>query len=125
MSGYSLWRVMMPSRGSAPSAAEAPIAGLPASARNVDYFLLGSFPAGAYEFDVPEVDFEAWVRTMPPPRLEPDAGRTVRCLDADGWPDGTREIADGSVHAWRHEDEVKVAGYDRTTGRAYYYWASR
>jgi hypothetical protein len=120
-----LWHHLQPSLGHAPTAAEAPISGLPASARHIRYFLPGSFPAGAYEFDVPEADFEAWVRAMPPPRLAPYPSMAIRCLDADGWPDATREIVDGIVYGWRHEDESKFAAYDRTNGRAYYYWAKR
>ncbi|HEV7301429.1 MAG TPA: hypothetical protein VGN72_18850 [Tepidisphaeraceae bacterium] len=66
----------------------------------------------------------AWVRSLPPPKLGPGPSH-VRCLDADGWPNGSREITDGVVYAWRHEDASRIAAYDRTNGRAYYYWATR
>ena len=123
---YSCWRSFEPTIGHAATAASAPVSGLPPSATNVRYFLPGSFgPVKAYEFDVSEADFLSWVVSMPPPKLSPDKLRAVRCLDSTGWPDAEREIEDGKVYSWHHEDESIMAAYDRAAGRAFYYRSYR
>jgi hypothetical protein len=94
---------------------------LPESATNVRYFLPGAWgPVKAYEFDVSEKDFEAWVASLPSPQLSQGQGRMVRCMDDTGQPYAPREIADGPVYSWQHQDESIIAAYDRSNGRAYY-----
>jgi hypothetical protein len=118
---YSCLRSFEPTIGHAPTAKQSPVEGLPQSATNARNFLPGYFgPVKAYEFDVSEKDFEAWVASLPAPKLGPSQWRTVRSMDETGWPYAEREIADGPVYSWQHEDQSIVAAYDRSNGRAYY-----
>jgi hypothetical protein len=124
---FSIWRSLEPRIGRAATAADSPVKDLPAGARDIAYFLPGAFgPIKAYEFDISEAEFEAWVKAMPPPKLElmpPDPGEnfhSVRRADATGYPNQKHEFRNGVLYLWRFEDQNIVAAYDRSLGRAFY-----
>lgn len=123
---YGGWRSFEPTVGQAATASEAPISRLPASAKNVRYYLPGAFgPVTYYEFEVSEEDFEAWVAAMPPPQLARVDWRTIQCLDDEGRPSEERELEDGIVYHWREDDASIQTAYDRVAGRAYFRSNSR
>ena len=114
---------MEPTIGRAATAAGAPIEGLPASARNVAWFLPGSLgPTKAYEFDATEAVFDAWVSALSDagPTLQAVDVQTIHGLDAEGYPNREHAIEHGRVYRWSFEDESVTAAYDRALGRAFY-----
>ncbi len=122
---YGCWRSLQPTIGVAADAAHSPVQGLPASATNVRYFLPGfEGPAKAFDFNITESEFEAWMKSLSPPLIANGPG-PIHCVDPAHGPDGRHDIANGTVYSWQHEDQAVEAGFDRDIGRAYYYRAYR
>lgn len=125
---YGCWRSLEPTIGTAVTAAEAPISGLPESATDVRYFLAGAFgPSTYYEFQVSEAEFEAWTGRMKFDFTRDGSGKFY-ALKEDGRPHRAVEIEDGIILWWRdpnNSDSGVAAAYDRSTGRAYYHMHTR
>lgn len=112
--------------GTAASAGDAPIRGLPADAVNISYALGG--PNRLYEFDTAEANFRSWVaaekRPMGP--IEQTSAAILRC-DVAAKEFELLQIPEALVARWTgsQADEGQHMVYDLQKGRAYYWRHSR
>jgi len=105
---------------------------LPAGASDVSY-RKGYRGSITYEFNINEHRFRTWVASGIGSRESDLAGVTVKNItDAftipryTGWVPQSNEpeevtITDGLYYSWSRQDRGVYAGYDRSSGRAYYY----
>jgi hypothetical protein len=111
---------------------EAPFS-LPSEAHDISY-CHGFWGTIAYEFSIDEPGFVDWVAAgigtlesesynVPlKPIVAPYTIRRCYALSRELEGPDTITIASGLFYHWSHEDRGVYAAYDRTTGRAYYYF---
>ena len=129
---YYGWREVQPRIGRHVPAARCPVAGLPASATDVSYYVGGAFgPSTMYEFSVPEADFVRWAqangwtlsRPTPLPSGEPWSIRRFGRDTNDPADPKDAEIVNGWMYEWvnpQRDDDRLWLGYDSDSHRAYY-----
>ena len=114
--------------GTAATAADAPIGGIPKDATDIEYYFpAATLPNTYYEFNTSESGYRSWVAGWQGCTLSPIRRGTVSGYRYDLKTDESEilEIEDGLIASWAEGDAGVYLTYDIKTGRAYFYSHTR
>jgi len=128
--GYGCFSSFQNQVGVAATAAKCPVKGLPVAARDISFFLPGSFgPNECYEFTIDEAGFRDWVtqRRAKDPDIGPieESGFSLLRFDVKAQKLEVISVGSGLVSKWKQGDRGLVYGYDRGSQKAYFHYHSR
>lgn len=114
--------------GSARTAAESSVTGLPDEAVDIHWYLPHAFePNTIYDFSISQDGFEKWVKSRTFDGLEgPILGPTsIATYDPRTGESDQREFEHAILYSWRNEDAGVHMLYDPVGQRAYYFRHTR